>query len=205
MSDIKEEPEPCPQKSISTKEVYWNKTINRIIKNTLRDVDKLSSNYNDIVLESFIEKNKDVIRKSHMLKFIQMKIGQIWQEVIGSVDGITNLGVGDPSGLDIISNYKFKTKFIMELKNSYKTDNASSRKENLNKLVKYTQSNPEYAPIYGIVNCNSKMNEGKDTIQEHNTVKVRMLSGNKLLHFIFGDDYTMIVRVFKYEIDMILK
>lgn len=223
MSDIKEsvadkeDASNSPEKSITTRNVYWSKTIKRIIKDTLCNIDKLNSTYHDIVLESFIDKNKDLIKKSHTLKFIQMKIGHMWQDIIGSVEGITNLGVGDSSGLDIISNYKFKTKFIMELKNacpstrrtpstnSYKTDNASSRKENLNKLIKYQQSNNEYAPIYGVVNCNSKMNEGKDHFIEHNGMKVRVLTGNKLLQFIFEDDYKMVVEIFKSEIASILE
>lgn len=203
MSDIKKE--ETISKSLTSKDVYWSKTVNRIIKETLCNIDKLNTTYTDIVLESFIEENMELIKKSHTLKYIQMKIGYIWQEIIGSVDGLTNLGIGDSSGLDIISNYKFKTKFIMELKNSFRTDNASSRKENLNKLVKYHQAHTEYTPVYGIINCNSKLNEGKDYLIEHNSVKVRMLTGNKLLAFLFGDDYSLVVKIFKSEIESILK
>lgn len=61
-----------------------------------------------------------------------MKIGEIWQEIIGQYDTFTNLGRGHHTGLDILSN---KRKIIIELKNRTNTDNASAKKSNLDKLV----------------------------------------------------------------------
>ena len=36
----------------------------------------------------------------------QMKIGEIWQEVIGNYKDFINLGIGHETGLDILSNIK---------------------------------------------------------------------------------------------------
>lgn len=51
-------------------------------------------------------------------KHKQMKIGEIWEEAIGNYDGFIKLK-------------------IIELKNRTNTDNHSSRKSNMNKLVKF--------------------------------------------------------------------
>lgn len=55
----------------------------------------------------------------------QMKVGEIWQEALGSYNGWCNLKQGHESGLDIISHTK---KIAIELKNRTNTDNASSKK-----------------------------------------------------------------------------
>ena len=87
-------------------------------------------------------KNKMVILKE---KQKSMKIGEIWQEVIGNYEGFTNLKIGHVSGLDIISVSK---KVIIELKNRTNTDNHSSKKTNFDKLAKFKKENPEYLCIY---------------------------------------------------------
>jgi hypothetical protein len=74
-----------------------------------------------------------------------MKIGEIWQEVLGNYQGYTNLKVGHETGLDILSDSK---KVIIELKNRTNTDNSSSKKSNLDKLAKFKKNNPEYTCIY---------------------------------------------------------
>jgi len=62
----------------------------------------------------------------------QMKIGEIWQEVLGNYNGCINLKIGHETGLDIISHTR---KFAIELKNRTNTDNSSSKKSNLDKLA----------------------------------------------------------------------
>ena len=59
-----------------------------------------------------------------------MKVGEIWQEALGNYDEFINLKNGHESGLDIISHTK---KTAIELKNRTNTDNASSKKSNLDK------------------------------------------------------------------------
>ena len=67
---------------------------------------------------------------------------------------------GNPFGLDIISHEK---KVVIELKNSIKTDNSSSRKTNFDKLAKFKKSNPDYRCIYATINSvnEAKTMEGK--------------------------------------------
>jgi hypothetical protein len=61
-----------------------------------------------------------------------MKIGEIWQEVLGSYKDYLNLKTGHSSGLDILSH---TNKVAIELKNRTNTDNSSSKKSNLDKLA----------------------------------------------------------------------
>lgn len=82
-----------------------------------------------------------------------MKIGEIWQEVLGNYKDFINLKIGHESGLDIISH---KNKFIIELKNRTNTDNYSSKKANLDKLARFKKNNPEYKCIYGNINHNTE-------------------------------------------------
>ncbi|NBV25373.1 MAG: Eco47II family restriction endonuclease [Proteobacteria bacterium] len=67
-----------------------------------------------------------------------MKYGEIWQMVIGNYHKFIDLKTGHTSGLDILSTER---KIVIELKNRYNTDNASSRKTNLDKLYKYKIKN----------------------------------------------------------------
>ena len=67
-----------------------------------------------------------------------MKIGEIWEEAIGNYDGFIKLKIGNDTGLDIISKSR---KIIIELKNRTNTDNHSSRKANMDKLVKFKNPN----------------------------------------------------------------
>ena len=82
-----------------------------------------------------------------------MKIGEIWQEVLGNYEGYTNLKSGHESGLDIISHNK---KIAIELKNRTNTDNSSSKKSNFDKLANFKKKNPEYTCIYANINSDTK-------------------------------------------------
>lgn len=88
----------------------------------------------------------------------QMKVGEIWQEVLGDYNGYVNIKIGHETGLDILSSSK---KIAIELKNRTNTDNASSKKSNLDKLAKFKQANPDYVCIYANINADTK----KKTIQ----------------------------------------
>lgn len=83
----------------------------------------------------------------------QMKVGEIWQEVLGNYKGYVNLKTGHETGLDILSVNK---KIAIELKNRTNTDNASSKKSNLDKLAKFKQANPDYVCIYANINADTK-------------------------------------------------
>ncbi len=159
--------------------------------------------YRDIVLSPFIENNKTIFQKTNKIKFIQMKIGIIWQAVLGTLPGVRDLGIGHNSSLDLKFTNKQGIKHIIELKNSYNTDNASSRAMNLQKLAKYVDTNKEYVAIYGIINdCRD---HGQDKIIVFKDTKIRMLSGTCFLKFIFQDqDYRETVSILSEEINAFL-
>lgn len=122
------------------------------------------------------------------LKQIQMKYGEIWQTVLGDYDSFTNLKTGHPSGLDIMSTSR---KIIIELKNSYNTDNASSRSANFDKLAEFKKINEDYTAIYGVIN--EKNNQGKVKTYIHNDVPILYYSGDKLFEFLLGDHAEIVV------------
>nr|AJF36724.1 hypothetical protein [Klebsormidium flaccidum] len=82
----------------------------------------------DILLDEVIPESEYQI--CHKVKNLQMRIGEIWQGVIGCAEGWQNRKQGDPSGLDLINHER---KIVIELKNSLNTDNSSARKHNYQK------------------------------------------------------------------------
>lgn len=122
----------------------------------------------------------------------EMKYGEIWQTVIGEYQHFQDLGKKHKTGLDVISNHR---KLIIELKNRYNTDNHSSRKTNFDKLAKFKITNPNFQPIYGIIN--DKTLEGNVKEIEHNNICIKYYSGNQLFRLIFGDDHDIIIRHMK--------
>lgn len=127
---------------------YYEK-IEIIIKDILLRPEK------DVLTYDILDTEKSKISKLLSLKEKQrqMKVGEIWQEIIGNYDGFINLKNGHKTGLDILSN---KRKLAIELKNRTNTDNASSKKSNLDKLYKFKQENPEYICIYANINADTK-------------------------------------------------
>jgi hypothetical protein len=162
------------------------------IKNKIQEILERPTK-NDLpfdILDSEIDQQTSL--NSLKTKQKQMKYGEIWQMVIGEYNTFTDLGVGHYTGLDILSEER---KIAMELKNRYNTDNASSRKANLDKLVKYKKDHPDYECIYGIIN--EKNTEGYIKDIEHNNEKIKYYSGDKLFTLIFGDDKIEIIEFVK--------
>ena len=143
-------------------------------------------------------RNKAIILKE---KQYQMKIGEIWQEAIGSFPGFTNLYVGDKTGLDVIST---SNKIIIELKNRTNTDNSSSKKANLDKLACFKQSHPEYTCIYGCINADTKEKtfHGKKQYIYHNGVVIEHQIGFVFLRTIFGDHTESIIEFIKEKVEI---
>ena len=162
--------------------------INKKIQDYLK-----KSKYNDDILEdelldNFIKNNPEGMKFSKKLKQLQMNVGNIWQIVIGNYNTFEDLFTSHSTGCDIKSDSR---KIIIELKNRYNTDNASSKKSNLDKLVKFKKENPDWNCIYGIINDKTK--EGKTEIIKHNDFEITYLSGNKLMKFIFDKDAEFII------------
>lgn len=168
-----------PRNTLNSIKIYT------IVQDHMKDLHKSTSNYsyNDIILKEFITSQKHILNINHKLKYIQMKIGLVWQSILGNLPGVTNLGIGHKSSLDLMFIDKMRNKYIIELKNSYNTDNHSSRSRNIQKLGDFVKKNKDFIPIYGIIN--SKCGKDEDKIISFNNTNVRLLSGEKFLKFIF--------------------
>lgn len=129
----------------------------------------------------------------------QMKIGEIWQEILGKYDGFISLKCHE-SGLDILSHTK---KIAIELKNRTNTDNASSRKSNFNKLSKFKKQNPEYTCIYANINASTRKKTFKGEIKKimNEGVEIEQQIGYEFLKFMLNEDTNVIVEFVKNTID----
>ena len=130
----------------------------------------------------------------------QMKVGEIWQEVLGNYNGCVNLKIGHETGLDILSHTK---KFAIELKNRTNTDNASSKKSNLDKLAKFKKHNPDYVCIYANINADTEKKTLQGSIKKilHDGVEIDHQIGYEFIKFILGNDTDLIVDFVKNTID----
>lgn len=82
--------------------------------------------------------NREKILKQRQIDMIQ---GELWQKVFGCVDGITDLGKGHWSGLDLYCQQK---KQYFEIKKSHRTDNSSSRKFKEQLLCRVKKQHPDH-------------------------------------------------------------
>lgn len=170
--------------------------INKIIDNIL-----LKENSN--VLTYDILDSKDIIKQKLIcLKYkqTQMKIGNIWQNILGNYNNFNNLNIGHKTGLDIIS---YKDKIAIELKNRTNTDNYSSKKQNLNKLSEFKKNNPDFLCIYGCINENNKEKTHKGLIKKiiHNNEEIYIYTGYKLLNLILKDNTDIILYHIKIKLN----
>ena len=157
---------------------------------------------NDVLTYDILDTEKSKKNKLLSLKEKQrqMKVGEIWQEIIGNYDEFINLKIGHETGLDILSNTR---KLAIELKNRTNTDNASSKKSNLDKLSKFKQENPEYICIYANINADTekKTLQGSNKKITHNGVEIEHQVGYQFLTFIFGEKTEEIIEFVKNTID----
>ena len=162
----------------------------------------LSRPENDVLTYDILDTEKSKKNKLLSLKEKQrqMKVGEIWQEIIGNYDEFINLKIGHESGLDILSNTR---KLAIELKNRTNTDNASSKKSNLDKLSKFKKENPEYTCIYANINADTekKTLQGSNKKITHNGVEIEHQVGCQFLTFIFGEKTEEIIEFVKIQID----
>jgi len=157
---------------------------------------------NDVLTYDILDTEKSKTNKLLALKEKQrqMKVGEIWQEVLGNYNGCINLGIGHATGLDILSHTK---KFAIELKNRTNTDNASSKKSNLDKLAKFKKKNPDYVSIYANINADTEKKTLQGNIKKilHDGVEIDHQIGYEFLKFILGTDTDLIVDFVKNTID----
>ena len=157
---------------------------------------------NDVLTYDILDTDKSKINKLLALKEKQrqMKVGEIWQEVLGSYNGFINLKIGHETGLDILSHTK---KIAIELKNRTNTDNASSKKSNLDKLANFKKNNPEYICVYANINADTEKKTLQGSIKKilHNGLELEHQIGYEFLKFILGHDTDIIIQFVKNTID----
>lgn len=162
----------------------------------------LSRHENDVLTYDILDTDKSKTNKLMALKEKQrqMKVGEIWQEVLGNYNGCVNLKIGHETGLDILSHTK---KFAIELKNRTNTDNSSSKKSNFDKLAKFKKNNPDYVCIYANVNADTEKKTLEGSLKKiiHNGVEIEHQIGYEFLKFIMGDDTDLIIDFVKNTIN----
>jgi hypothetical protein len=171
-----------------------------LIDNSIHNI--LLRHENDVLTYDILDTEKSKTNKLLALKEKQrqMKVGEIWQEVLGNYNGCINLKIGHETGLDILSHTK---KFAIELKNRTNTDNASSKKSNLDKLAKFKKHNPDYVCIYANINADTEKKTLQGSIKKllHDGVEIDHQIGYEFLKFILGNDTDLIVDFVKNTID----
>jgi hypothetical protein len=170
--------------------------LENIIKEIITRPEKDVLTY-DILDTEKTKQNKLLVLKE---KQRQMKVGEIWQEVLGTFDGFINLKIGHKTGLDILSHTK---KIAIELKNRTNTDNASSKKSNLDKLAEFKKKNPTYTCIYANINADTEKKTLNGSIKKilHNGQELEHHIGYDFLRFILDTNTDEIIQFVKNTID----
>jgi hypothetical protein len=147
-----------------------------------------TTNYSDMILNDYVQRYPEQNRIR--LKFIRwsMNSGKFWQALMGHCDDVIDLG---NKGLDLLSHER---RFVMKLKNSTKSDNSSSRRMAFQKLAKFKETHPTYEIIYGAIN-DCQFPEGVDRQKDG----ARVLTGKKLLYYVFGASADEIVACVRAE------
>lgn len=170
--------------------------IDKIIYNILSRPTSETLSY-DILETEKTKKDRLVALK---VKQLQMKQGEIWQEVLGNYNGFTNLHTGHETGLDILSHTH---KIAIELKSRTNTDNASSKKTNLQKLANYKKQHPDYTCIYANINDSKKIttyNANKKYITCSDVI-IEHYIGYEFLKLILGCNVDIVIQFVKDTID----
>lgn len=184
---------------IFDKKKYFKK-MELIILNILKRPQKNTLSFD--ILDT--EKSIHIKLLSLKEKQRQMKIGEIWQVVLGNYDGFVNLKNGHESGLDILS---YEKKIAIELKNRTNTDNSSSKKSNFDKISNFKKKNPEYTCIYANINSSTKEKTLKGMIKNitHNGVEIQHHIGYSFLKFILGDDVEIVINFVKNQLNQYIE
>lgn len=147
------------------------------------DFEKQRKSYFNILDTDEDRNNRQKLLKQKQIDMIQ---GLLWQKIFGCVDGMTDLGIGHWSGLDLHCSHK---KQYFEIKNSYRSDNSSSRSTKEQLLCRIKKQYPDHMCIYGIVNGTTR-----HTIKKVDGVDIHVVSGDELFRLVFGKDWQEIVR-----------
>lgn len=121
---------------------------------------------------------KTIAFVDRLKRSLSQNIGTLWQRILGSEEGWSDLGVGDKSGCDLIHEDK---KIVIELKNKYNTMNSSSRDSVIRKLQE--QKEKGYDAYIGIIN--PKKGKSQTTVLDNG---VKIVSGTHLSQLVLGSD-----------------
>jgi len=107
------------------------------------------------------------------LNRIRSRLGRAWEFVF------TDFGFNLVNNvIDVINPNRL---IALELKNSWRTDNANSKKCVFDKLKTYKRNNPNYTVVYGAINYKPQI-PGKHEIKEN----IHFMYGDVFLNYIFG-------------------
>lgn len=147
------------------------------------DFEKKRKSYKNILDTNDDRNNRKKLLRQRQIDMIQ---GDLWQKVFGCVEGMTDLGKGHWSGLDLRCQHK---KQFFEIKNSHHTDNSSSRSAKERLLSRIKKQHPDHICIYGIVNGTTR-----HVIKKIDGVEIHIVSGDELFRLVFGKEWRDIVR-----------
>src|SRR5277367_1729173 len=134
----------------------------------------------DIILRGYFDNLQE---NAYKLNRIRSRLGKAWEFVFTDYgfELVNNV-------IDVINPNRL---IVIELKNSWRTDNSRSKQSTITQLQAFKRNNPQYTVIYGAINY--KDNIGKDVMKGN----VRVMYGNLFLNFIFGDRKDYIIRTLR--------
>lgn len=160
---------------------------------------KPKDDYYDLLMT---EDEIKLIHETNHIKQKQMINGYCWEQATGTWEDWETVTdncdlIPDGNKIDVISR---KYKKAMEIKNRWNTMNSSSTTHTLDTLCKFKEKNPEYEII--LANIHDKTKEkSQDIIKIHiynkKEYKYRYLTGKKLLFFIFGKYWEVVLNCMK--------
>ena len=130
---------------------------------------------NDIILR---DSNHSVLDLVYKYRLLQQRIGEAW-EIAPTFYGWQKI-----YGIDLKN---VSTHQAVELKNSYNTDNSSSRKTNYIKLMEFKEINPDYEIIYAVINDKTDKNK-----MVHDG-RIRYVSGIHARQLLFGENTQRVI------------
>ena len=159
-----------------------------IYKNTLDCFSAaIDASIRGITLEEWIESEK----QRQAQKTLQNKIGDFHQKMLGTLEGVTDLGVGEV--VDIICEDK---KIVAEIKNKHNTTKGNHKKSIYDDLVSVLERHEGYTGYYVEILPKNGRSYDKAFSPSDNTTKtsreksehIRVIDGKSFYKLITGDD-----------------
>lgn len=159
-----------------------------IYKNTLDCFSAaIDASIRGITLEEWIESEK----QRQAQKTLQNKIGDFHQKMLGTLEGVTDLGVGEV--VDIICEDK---KIVAEIKNKHNTTKGNHKKSIYDDLVSVLERHEGYTGYYVEILPKNGKSYDKPFSPSDNTTKtsreksehIRVIDGKSFYKIVTGDD-----------------